>query len=403
MPTNSEFGNAFRHDDGRGAVAATHVGDLGAALELRRPRRPAPAATRREVRLVAGPEEALDAAEQAVAVVAPAQALAGLEGFRELRLVGEHRGERVEAAGHVDGAVLVGEYRRLLGRKREAPGGRVVGDEARRGLRGQPLAHIALVRAGLLGELGGCELARRKRAREQAELVADQDQRRVGGGAESRSPSSRAAARAWSCPGSWFMVVSRLWIAWRLARRWSADIGAGDACTRERQNGRQGARLSHEPDGQPIKPIHVSVVVFPECDPSIVYGVFDTLWAAGWLWSSKGSRRGKPLFEPRIVAAEPGPMQLVTGVSIIPQDTIANVARTDIVFVPNVMVQTPAAPAALDRRLLDWIKRMHAAWRAALCRLRRLAGAGRGRAARWAARRRRIGAMRRCSGGSFPT
>ena len=28
-------------------------------------------------------------------------------------------------------------------------------------------------------------------------------------------------------------------------------------------------------------PVHVSIVVFPECDPSIIYGVFDTLYAAG--------------------------------------------------------------------------------------------------------------------------
>jgi transcriptional regulator GlxA family with amidase domain len=111
---------------------------------------------------------------------------------------------------------------------------------------------------------------------------------------------------------------------------------------------------------KPVKPIHVSVVVFRECDPSIVYGVYDTLWSAGWLWESlKGQPSGNRLFEPRLVSAEAGPLQLCTGVSIIPQDTIADVEHTDIVFVPNVMVQTAADLAALDRRLLDWIKRMH--------------------------------------------
>jgi transcriptional regulator GlxA family with amidase domain len=107
-------------------------------------------------------------------------------------------------------------------------------------------------------------------------------------------------------------------------------------------------------------PIHVSLVVFPECDPSIIYGVYDTLWAAGWLWDSlKGESSGRRLFEPRLVAAESGPLQLCTGVSIIPQDTVADVARTDIVFVPNVMVETATNLKSLDRRLLDWIKRMH--------------------------------------------
>jgi transcriptional regulator GlxA family with amidase domain len=108
------------------------------------------------------------------------------------------------------------------------------------------------------------------------------------------------------------------------------------------------------------KRIHVSLVVFPECDPSIIYGVFDTLWAAGTLWNTaKGLPPGEPLFEPRLVGANPGPLQLVTGVSIIPQDTIAEIERTDVVFVPNVMVETMHSLQALDRRLLEWIKRMH--------------------------------------------
>jgi len=107
--------------------------------------------------------------------------------------------------------------------------------------------------------------------------------------------------------------------------------------------------------------IHVSIVVFRECDPSIVYGVFDTLWAAGMSWDlSKGLGDGEPVFEPRIVTAEAGPLQLCTGVSILPQDTIADVARTDVVFVPNVMVDSLKVLRSLDRRLLKWITDMHA-------------------------------------------
>lgn len=105
------------------------------------------------------------------------------------------------------------------------------------------------------------------------------------------------------------------------------------------------------------KPFHVSIVVFPECDPSIVYGVFDTLWAAGRFM---GGGPSEPLFEPRIVGAHHGPLQLVTGVSIIPQDSIADVEQTDIVFVPNVIVETPEALRALDRDLLEWISAMNA-------------------------------------------
>jgi transcriptional regulator GlxA family with amidase domain len=107
------------------------------------------------------------------------------------------------------------------------------------------------------------------------------------------------------------------------------------------------------------KPVHVSIVVFPECDPSIIYGVFDTLWAAGRFMEAMPGRPDQPLFEPRIVAAERGALRLVTGVSILPQDSIKNVRRTDVVFVPNIMVTSGGQLRALDRRLLDWLKRMY--------------------------------------------
>ena len=103
-------------------------------------------------------------------------------------------------------------------------------------------------------------------------------------------------------------------------------------------------------------PRHVSIVVFRECDPSIIYGVFDTLWAAGTFLKVPP---GEPLFEPRIVAAEHGPLKLITGVSIVPQDSIDDIERTDIVFVPNVIVLTPEELHALDRRLIAWVAKMH--------------------------------------------
>ena len=105
------------------------------------------------------------------------------------------------------------------------------------------------------------------------------------------------------------------------------------------------------------KPIHVSVVVFPECDPSIIYGVFDTLWAAGRDFD--GPPDAPALFEPRLVSSEDGPIKLITGVSILPQDTVDDLRRTDVVFVPNVMVTKPEHLRALDRKLLGWIRQMH--------------------------------------------
>jgi transcriptional regulator GlxA family with amidase domain len=108
------------------------------------------------------------------------------------------------------------------------------------------------------------------------------------------------------------------------------------------------------------KPVHVSIVVFPECDPSIIYGVYDTLWAAGRAWEvGQGFGEGSQLFQPRIVAAEKAPLALITGTSILPHDGIKDVRRTDVVFVPNVLVANGRQLGALDRRLLRWISRMH--------------------------------------------
>lgn len=106
--------------------------------------------------------------------------------------------------------------------------------------------------------------------------------------------------------------------------------------------------------------LEVCIAVFPECDPSVVYGVFDVLWFAGRLWNPlRGAGAGEPIFVPRLVFAEPGPLTLVTGVQILSQDTIGDAVAPDLIVVPNVMVSTPDDVAALDRRLLAWIRRMH--------------------------------------------
>lgn len=106
-------------------------------------------------------------------------------------------------------------------------------------------------------------------------------------------------------------------------------------------------------------PVDVSIVVFPECDPSVIYGVFDTLYAPGIFWNRMEGRDEQPLFRPRLVAASNEPIELCTGVTIMPHESVADIDRTDVVFVPNVMVYTPACIKKLDRTLIDWIRTMH--------------------------------------------
>jgi transcriptional regulator GlxA family with amidase domain len=116
-----------------------------------------------------------------------------------------------------------------------------------------------------------------------------------------------------------------------------------------------------EPSSPEVKrAASVSIVAFRECDPSIIYGIYDTLWTAGSLWRSNSNEPvSEVLFTPRIIAADPGPLRLITGVSIVPQYSVDEVEDTDIVIVPNIVVDTPEMLRDLDRRLLDWIRRMH--------------------------------------------
>jgi transcriptional regulator GlxA family with amidase domain len=108
------------------------------------------------------------------------------------------------------------------------------------------------------------------------------------------------------------------------------------------------------------RPVRVSLVVFPECDPSIIFGVFDTLWFAGRFSSVfNNAPPNEALFEPRLVGARAGPLQLCTGVTIVLQDAVDELPETDIVFVPNIMAMSDTHLRALDRRLLSWIKEMH--------------------------------------------
>lgn len=108
------------------------------------------------------------------------------------------------------------------------------------------------------------------------------------------------------------------------------------------------------------RPVRVCLPIFPECDPSIVYGVFDTLWSAGRLWDwLHGRPAGNGFFNPRLVGAMSGPIVLATGVTISVQDAVEDVKDTKIVFVPNVLVSSPDELSRLDPAVLDWIRRMH--------------------------------------------
>ena len=119
--------------------------------------------------------------EQVVVVLVPAEAVTGDEALGDV-VLGEHgRARRLEHAALVDGAVLVGQHRGVLGRQAVGLGLGVVLDIAAGALAGQPLAHVALVGAGALGQLGGRDGLAVGHRLVEAETEADHAQRHVHG------------------------------------------------------------------------------------------------------------------------------------------------------------------------------------------------------------------------------
>ena len=168
------------HDDRRRAVSAADVGDLRAAFELLLDPVESRDPLGHEVPAVAGPEEALGPAEQAVVVLVPAHALAAAERLEDLVFVGVERRDRVvDARGCRTGCPRRPARARA---RRAACSDRVVGvvgHVAARRLVAQPLADVALGRARAFGHLLRAQRPGAGHRLVQAELLPDQHQRRA--------------------------------------------------------------------------------------------------------------------------------------------------------------------------------------------------------------------------------
>ena len=177
-------GKGLGHQHRRGAVAAADVGDPGPPFQLLDDTVQRGQPRGEQVGVVPRPEEAFAALVDVVDVLAPAEARATADHVQDLGRI-EHRADRdLKEAGQVGGAVGVGERDGLLGGQVVAAAVRVVGHEAAGRLGVEPLAHVALVGVGGLGQLTRRERARAGQRAVQAELVAHDHQRRVERGSD---------------------------------------------------------------------------------------------------------------------------------------------------------------------------------------------------------------------------
>jgi len=114
-------------------------------------------------------------------------------------------------------------------------------------------------------------------------------------------------------------------------------------------------RKSHSP-----QQLHVSLVAIPDAVVSTLTGIYDVLNAFRMLGRIDASIPETPPFVVEIVAAAESPVTLASGVPVTPQRAIGELATTDIVIVPSVLLGRDGWSTGRYPELVAWARRMHA-------------------------------------------
>lgn len=109
------------------------------------------------------------------------------------------------------------------------------------------------------------------------------------------------------------------------------------------------------------KLVTVAVLVFPETNASVIFGMYDLFMSAGREWDViLGGEPGPQLMRPLLVSAHPGPMQVNNGVPITPHSTLAECPPVDIVCVPDINLPPGQPLEAHYAAEIAWIKQKYA-------------------------------------------
>ncbi len=106
--------------------------------------------------------------------------------------------------------------------------------------------------------------------------------------------------------------------------------------------------------------IKVSIIAAPDVEPWVAIGIHDAFWAVGTLWNRVMGEAEAPRFCPEIVAATRDPVMTGTGIRIEPHRTFNEAARTDVVFVPSLLINSGAQFGRENPALVDWVRSAHA-------------------------------------------
>ena len=103
--------------------------------------------------------------------------------------------------------------------------------------------------------------------------------------------------------------------------------------------------------------LHVSLVALPDAVVSTLAGILDVLNGAALM--KLGGVDARPPFHIEIVGEERGLLRLASGVPFEVQKSIRDVAASDIVIVPSVLLKPEGWTKARYPRVVDWLQRMH--------------------------------------------
>lgn len=107
-----------------------------------------------------------------------------------------------------------------------------------------------------------------------------------------------------------------------------------------------------------VKPLHVSLLAVPEGAISTLTGLYDVLNAFAMLAGQDDALPKQPPFKVEIVGVTRGPAMLASGIPVEVGKTIGEIARTDIVIAPALVLPNGWRPGRYPQ-FVEWLSHMH--------------------------------------------
>jgi transcriptional regulator GlxA family with amidase domain len=105
--------------------------------------------------------------------------------------------------------------------------------------------------------------------------------------------------------------------------------------------------------------LHVSLIAIPDAVISTLSGIYDVMNAFKVLARFDDAFPERPPFQVEIVGEKRGPVALASGLPIEAQRGIGEIASTDIVIVPSILLKGDAWQKGRYPALVAWLKAMH--------------------------------------------